>query len=152
MVDRAIEDVRRIVSNLHPTILDDLGIIATISWFMREFRKVYSGIQTQVEVGIEEEEIPELIKIVIYRVIQEAFHNVAKHSNATFVGLSLIGDGDAVELMIWDDGVGFDASERRYRKGLGITSMKERVETSGGAFSIESSVGKGTIVRAIWSE
>jgi signal transduction histidine kinase len=81
--------------------------------------------------------------VSLYRVVQEALHNALKYSRARTIGIDLKGTGDALTLTIADDGVGFDA-ERAARSGLGLTSMRERVDAMGGTFAIRSRPGAGT--------
>jgi PAS domain S-box-containing protein len=155
MIQTAIEEVRKIGMDLRPSTLDDLGILATIAWFCREFESIYSGIQIERRIEVKEEEVAYSLRTTIYRVLQEALNNVAKHSRANRVGLSLRRTGEGVELAIQDNGVGFDRREEfdaaTLRRGLGIASMRERIELSGGSFTIESSPGQGTVVRAWWA-
>ncbi|MFB3883721.1 MAG: response regulator [Thermodesulfobacteriota bacterium] len=154
IVQGTIEEARRIQMSLRPSILDDLGILATINWFCRQFESTYSNIRIRKEIEIEEDEVPESLKIVIYRVLQEALNNVAKYSKASAVLLVLRKAGKAMELVIRDSGKGFDLSEARSRigtsRGLGLDSMRERTELSGGSFNLESTIGKGTIIQASW--
>jgi signal transduction histidine kinase len=154
MVQGAVEEVRRIQRNLRPPTLDDLGLLATISWFCREFEGVYSEIRIDREIDLEEMDVPHPLKIVIYRVMQEALNNVAKHSRTKTVHLSLRKTDSRVEMEIQDHGVGFDPQEAFARKeserGLGLFSMKERTELSNGCFSIQASTGAGTTIRASW--
>jgi len=154
VVQQASEEVRQIHTDLRPSLLDDLGIISTISWFCREFEKVYSGIKIEKQVNMEEKEIPEPLKIVIFRVLQEALNNISKYGKANHVRISLKGITGKLEFIVEDNGLGFDIEHMRYvkssKRGLGLTSMKERIELSGGAFAIESTPGVGTVVRASW--
>jgi len=154
IVHTAIEEARRIQMSLRPSILDDLGILMTINWFCRQFESTYSYIRIRKEIEIEEHEVPDPLKIVIYRVLQEALNNIAKHSKASVVLLYLGKADQAIELVIRDSGQGFDLSEAQSRRGgnrgLGLDSMRERTELSGGSFSIESNKGKGTSIRASW--
>jgi signal transduction histidine kinase len=154
LIQNAIEEVRRIQTDLRPPSLDDLGILATLSWFCREYQKIYSGIRVDREIEIGEQEVPDSLKTVIYRVLQEAANNIAKHSEATRVRLSLRKKEEGIELVIEDNGKGFDPREilsgERDRRGFGLASMRERTEFSGGSFSIESKEGSGTRVRALW--
>jgi signal transduction histidine kinase len=96
-----------------------------------------------------------MLKVVIFRVLQEAVNNAAKHSSADLVRLSLRRTGDAVELSVQDNGSGFEfaktGTKDASRKGLGLASMKERTELSGGSFAIDSTLGSGTTIRASWS-
>ena len=150
----AVEEIRRISRNLRPSILDDLGILATISWLCKEFSTIYSGIVIENEINIEENDVPDPLKIVIFRVLQESLNNIAKHSRANLVRLSLKGTDGKIELTIKDSGVGFQLegvpSEEQSERGLGLASMKERTELSGGSFSIRSKKGEGSTVHASW--
>ena len=76
--------------DLRPSTLDDLGLIATISWFSREFEAIYTDIQIEKEIDVAENDIPLHLKTVIYRILQEALNNAAKHSRAKFVSISMI--------------------------------------------------------------
>jgi len=154
VAQEAVEEVRRISRNLRPSILDDLGILATISWLCREVETIYSGIRIEKQIRIEEHDVPDSLKIVIYRVLQESFNNIAKHSQATLVHLSLTGADGKIELAIADNGMGFDVEQvlsgEQSKRGIGLAGMKERTELSGGFFSVESHTGAGTTVRASW--
>jgi PAS domain S-box-containing protein len=154
IIQGTIEEARRIQMSLRPSVLDDLGILATINWFCRQFETTYSNIRIKKEIEIEENEVPDSLKIVIYRVLQEALNNIAKHSKAAVVLLFLQKTDQTVQLVIRDSGQGFDLEETYSRKGtargLGLDSMRERTELSGGSFSIESNKGKGTTIRASW--
>jgi len=154
MLQDAIEDVRKTVMNVRPSILDDLGILATISWFFRQFQAVYSDIRVEKEIGVQEKDVPDALKTNIFRVLQEAANNIAKHSQADRMRVSLRKTGNVLELVIEDNGGGLDLQSvlatAGVETGFGITSMKERTERSGGSFSIKSKTGTGTTVRAVW--
>jgi PAS domain S-box-containing protein len=154
IVQGAIDETRRIQMNLRPSILDDLGILATIRWFCRQFESTYSDIRIRQSIKIEEHEVPDSLKTVIFRVLQEGLNNVAKHSKAKVVLLFLRKTGHVIKLVIRDYGQGFDLSKVQSpdgpTHGLGLKSMRERTELSGGSFAIESREGKGTIMRASW--
>ncbi|MBC8434153.1 MAG: PAS domain S-box protein [Desulfobacterales bacterium] len=154
LTQKTIEEVRRIVRDLRPSILDDLGILATIAWFCREFESIYSTIRVEKEITVNEHEIPATLKTVIYRIMQEAFNNAAKYSQADLIRFYLKKTGDKIELTINDTGQGFDIEETVYDKhsmrGFGLASMKERAELSGGSFTIKSAKGAGTNIQAIW--
>jgi PAS domain S-box-containing protein len=156
MIHEAVEEVRRLQKNLRPSILDDLGILTTISWFCREFETIYPDIRIHQEVMIQEHDVPDPLKIVIFRVLQEALNNIAKHSKAHTVKLSLNRRNSRIHLIIKDSGMGFDVDHAlsigEHDRGLGLISMKERTELSGGSFSLESRIGAGTTVRASWPE
>ena len=150
----AVEDVRRISKNLRPSSLDDFGIVATISWLLQEFKTLYVRIEIEEQIEILEDEIPDPLKIVIYRISQETLNNVAKHSQAGVVHFCLKKTDSVIELVINDNGEGFEMEDilsgDPSGRGLGITSMRERTELSGGSFSIETRKGSGTTVQSLW--
>jgi signal transduction histidine kinase len=154
VIQQAVEEVRRIQMDLRPSLLDDIGILATIGWFTREFQKVYTSIQIEKKMDILEEEVPDSLKVVIFRIVQEALNNIAKHSKADLASVTLRKSNGKIELAIGDNGQGFDLagalSIESPEKGFGLSSMRERTELSGGTFSIESTIGVGTTIKAIW--
>jgi PAS domain S-box-containing protein len=154
IVRESVEEVRRIQMDLRPSTLDDLGILATLGWFCREYQKIYSHIRIEKEIGLQESEVSASLKTVIYRLIQEAMSNVAKYSKADLIYLSLKRMEGRIELVIKDNGKGFNLEEilspERSQGGLGLSSMRERTELSGGSFEIETTLGVGTMIRASW--
>jgi signal transduction histidine kinase len=155
LIQDTIGEARRIQADLRPPLLDDLGIVATLSWFSRRFETIYSNIRVEQTVTIKEEEVPDHLKIILFRITQEAMNNIGKHARADAVYLELRKANGIIELSIKDNGEGFDpgslASREVSMKGLGLSNMKERVEFSGGSFFIDSAKGEGTVVRALWS-
>ena len=153
-IQEAVNECRRMQMDLRPSMIDDLGLFPTISWFCRTFEQTYPGIRIEQKIDIAEGDILEPLKIVIYRVTQEAMNNIAKHSKADLVRFSLRKRDDVMELVFQDNGRGFSLekinSQRATMKGLGLMSMRERIELSGGSFNIESGEGKGTIISASW--
>jgi signal transduction histidine kinase len=153
-IQQVNEETRRIMSDLRPSVLDDLGIVPAINWFCREFQKIYSSISIEKKIDIEENAVPDSLRTPIFRICQEALNNVARHSKATFVTLSLQKLDNRIELDIDDNGKGFNSEERgvtgQSRKGLGLVSMRERAELSGGCFNIESAEWKGTVICVWW--
>jgi PAS domain S-box-containing protein len=154
MVKKSIEEVRKIQMDLRPSTLDDLGILATISWFTREFVRIYSSLHIEKRIDLQEDEVPDSLKTIIFRVVQESLNNTAKHSKAEWVYLSLQKTDGRIELRIEDNGMGFDLkstlSLKIDERGYGLSSMRERVEFSGGSFAVESTQGKGTLIQASW--
>ncbi len=154
VVQNAMEEARRIYTGLRPSMLDDLGIVATIGWFCREFQKTYASICIEQQINVDEEEVPGPLKIVIFRIVQEALNNIARHSGAELVSLCLERKDGLIHLHVEDNGTGFDlpatVAESSHEKGLGIAGMKERTELADGAFSIASVIGEGTIIHASW--
>jgi PAS domain S-box-containing protein len=154
VIQLASDEVRRIHTDLRPPLVDDLGIIATISWFCREFQKIHVGIRIEKQIHIEEKDVPEPLRIVMFRILQEALNNVTKHGKADLVRVALERTEGRIDMVVVDNGHGFDVQESYSEKngpvGVGLTSMKERVELSGGSLLIESSKGSGTTLRASW--
>ncbi len=154
LIQEVVNEVRRIQRNLRPAMLDDLGILATLGWFCRDFQSIYKSIQVDLELGVEEVDIPEPLKIVLFRIVQEAFNNVAKHSRASRVRLALgRSSAGAIALEVEDDGRGFDVNEsvsHPESRGIGLSSIRERAELSGGLLRIESTMGGGVRIRVLW--
>jgi PAS domain S-box-containing protein len=154
LTQNAIEEVRKISMDLRPSTLDDLGILPTIAWFCREFQLIYSQIRIEQHIDIRENEVPLSIKTVMFRVLQEALNNVGRHSQADVARLSLRKTESHIELVIEDNGIGFDLAEshatRSLLKGFGLAGMRERVEFSGGVFIVMPMRGAGTFIRAKW--
>ncbi len=143
------QEVRRIMADLRPSILDDLGIIPALTWLCREYQKTYSHISVDSQIGVSEEEVPDSLKTPIFRICQEAMNNIAKHSKASLVSLCLQQQNGRMELSVQDNGQGFDLET--VKKGMGLSTMKERAQLSGGSFDLETAKGKGTIIRASWT-
>jgi PAS domain S-box-containing protein len=154
MADRSIREVRRIITDLRPPCIDDLGILATINWHCRQFKKKYPEISIVQEFDTDENDVPDPLKLIIYRILQESLNNVAKHSGADKVKLLIKKDRNTLIFMVEDNGSGFEItnalSPKQPEKAWGIIGMKERTELSGGLFSIESCVEKGTKVLISW--
>jgi signal transduction histidine kinase len=155
----AIDEVQRISRNLRPSMLDNLGLYATIQWLCNRFEQIHPDICINIQLGFPEEMIPEPLKIVIFRILQEALNNIAKHSKARFAEISLKATGkkakkSSLKLTIHDQGQGFNPkrvqSDHSILKGMGLSTMKERAQLSGGSFSISSQPGAGTIIKAQW--
>jgi signal transduction histidine kinase len=153
ILQQSIEETRKICRGLRPAMLDNLGIIATLGWLCREFQGPASKLHIEFEPAIDEREIPEPLKIVIFRIAQEALSNIVRHSKAEWVDISLSKNGDQIGLVVSDDGLGMDVNQilrNGTTESLGLTGMKERAELTGGKFSIESAPGKGATIRAYW--
>jgi signal transduction histidine kinase len=153
-VKYALAEMRRISMNLRPSILDDLGILPALAWFFREFEA--SGEKTKIEreIGISEADVPPPLRIAIFRILQEATNNAVKHADAERITVSLCNVSDTIEFSIEDNGKGFDSAgvgnNGSFNKGLGLQSMRERAELSGGTYDMESAPGKGTRIRVRW--
>lgn len=152
IVCETIEETQRIANNLRPLLLDDMGLIKTIAWICRTFQEVYHDIHIEYRILATEEDVPEPLRIVICRILQEALNNVRKHSQADTVLITLSRTDARLELRIKDNGLGFDAPLTRDLNGrLGIESMKDRADLSNGIFSISSAPGAGTVIHVAWA-
>ena len=154
LAQAGVEEVRRISKNLRPSILDDLGILATMAWLCNDFQKIYPVMHIKKQINIEENNIPENLKLVIFRVLQEAMNNIARHSQAHQVRIMLDGSGNQLTLVVKDDGIGFDVDHATSHVGtaggLGLAGMKERVAFSNGTIDITSKQNIGTTIKASW--
>jgi signal transduction histidine kinase len=154
ILQNSIEETRAIYMGLRPSMLDSIGVVATLRWLRQEFCSLHPKQHVELTLDIAEEEIPEPLKIVIFRIVQESLNNIAKHSSAEWVDLLLERNGDSIKLSIKDDGVGINVESLSSRannwNSLGLRSMRERAEFSGGTFSFESAPGQGVSISAIW--
>ncbi|MBI4772688.1 MAG: hypothetical protein HY788_00670 [Deltaproteobacteria bacterium] len=154
LVKTSMIETGRIQHNLRPSLLDHLGLNAALRSLCREFDNTHRDIKTECTLEVKEKDVPEDLKIIVYRISQEALNNVAKHSGAEHVSLSLIQENDEIRLTILDDGCGFDTQEAiergRNNQRMGLASMGERCELSRGSFSIDSRKNGGTRIRASW--
>jgi signal transduction histidine kinase len=145
------EDLHRICHCLHPVILDTLGLTAGIEYLCEEYTRM-----TGIEVKFLREKIPPAssgLSLCLYRVVQEALHNVAKHARSKRVTVMLCGSGEGIQVMIRDAGCGFDPSvprtdRARKNQGLGLVSLAERVRLLAGRFEVRSKPGRGTRIVA----
>jgi PAS domain S-box-containing protein len=147
-----IKETKRISANLRPLSIDDLGLLATIDWYTRQFSQRYEDIRLVRQIDVQEHEIPEDYKIVLYRVMQEALTNAARHSKADTINIRLKKEAGCLELEVEDNGCGFNprkASETGDGlSGYGLRSMQERAEICGGSITVQSRPGAGTHIRA----
>jgi len=153
IIQETIGEALRMQNDLRPPHLDDLGILPTLSWLSRKFQEIYSRIAVEQRLEVRDEDVPELLKVVIFRIAQEAFNNIAKHARATGIKLYLGREQNKLKLVIRDNGAGFilkGPSKPAGRQGMGLSIMKERADLSGGSFSVESHPGKGTIIEVSW--
>ena len=142
VVDQTIEGIRRIIAKLSPLVLEELGLIAAIRKEAKDFTK-RTGVRTRVAVSDTVGRLSNQTETAVYRVIQEALHNVAKHANAKNVTLQMNRDGDRISLVIQDDGVGITHGPVAGRN-FGLAGMRERVAMLGGTAKVASAKNKGT--------
>lgn len=153
-VKNALDELHSIALDLRPAMLDDLGVLATLSWFFREFETDWHDIKVEKHFLVQESSIPMPLKIVIFRIIQEATNNIVKHAHASWFRVTLNKVGDTLHLSVEDNGDGFDTfADHNHHfsgKGIGLLSMAERAEHCGGRYSLESAVGHGTRIAVSW--
>ena len=145
MLDDTVKTIRRISSELRPSLLDDLGLTAAMEWQLHEFKK-RSEIKTSFSAPEPEIKLPDMIKTGLFRIFQESLTNVVRHSHAKRLKVSLSHTDDNFVLTIADNGKGFDKEKIENKRTLGILGMKERTSMIGGTYEIISTPGNGTIV------
>ena len=144
VAERTVQTVRNMALLLRPSMLDDLGLVPAVEWYAREMSR-----RGEIEVEVHEEdvseELPDPVKLCVYRMVQEALNNAARHAAAKNARVELKQTSDAIRVKITDDGRGFDPQRTR---GMGLLGMEERVKRLGGTIQIDSQPGAGTTVRA----
>lgn len=145
LVEQTLASVRNLAMGLRPAMLDDLGLGPALEWQGREFSR-RSGIPVNVEIGGALDGLPDAHRTCIFRIVQEALTNCARHARAKSIRIAVHGRQDAVFLSVQDDGVGIAGSESPGR-GLGLIGIEERARELGGAVTIYSQPDKGTTLR-----
>lgn len=139
------QDVHKLSRQIHPSILDDLGLIKAVESECNNFSK-----REGVEIIFKHENIPTIIpkgiSLSLYRIIQEGLTNISKHACANHISVSMKGTGHEALLSVQDDGIGFDFVEVREKPGLGFSSMRERARLIHGDLSISSQPERGTVI------
>ncbi|MCD9022294.1 sensor histidine kinase [Cohnella silvisoli] len=145
-----LEEIRKIIFNLRPMALDDLGLVPTLRKFVQDFEEK-TRIRAIFDTSGKEKRLPNAMEAAMFRLVQEGYNNALKHAQPTFVSLEMIFLDETVQLIIEDNGVGFhtDVVESRARthSQFGLIGMKERVELLQGKMDIESTVGHGTRIK-----
>ncbi|NTX19030.1 PAS domain-containing sensor histidine kinase [Burkholderia cepacia] len=147
LIDGMATSVRRIAADLRPPVLDDLGLEAALEWMTQGFQHRY-GVPARCEISGEKLRLNDLAAISLYRVVQEALTNVARHAQANEVFVSLSTNHRYCYLRISDDGVGFPYESTSRPDAFGVVGMRERILQLGGVLSVESSPGNGVTVSA----
>jgi signal transduction histidine kinase len=143
VLDEGVEMKRRIIEELRPTLLDNLGISSALDW---QVRQVCERAGLNCELNLADLELPSDASIAIYRIVQEAMTNIAKYASARNVDVELLGDTDGVSLIVHDDGAGLPAGVESNRLSHGIIGMRQRVRALNGTFKISSRPGTGTTI------
>jgi signal transduction histidine kinase len=143
LAESSVNVVRNMALLLRPSMLDDLGLVPALQWQAREISK-RCGIAVTVDAESVADDLPEEVKTCIYRVVQEALHNCARHAFARSVRIQVVQESRSIRLTVLDDGQGFDSAHTR---GLGLLGMEERVTHLGGHFQVQSERGHGARLR-----
>jgi signal transduction histidine kinase len=152
-----VEEIRRISNNLAPSTLEDFGLCVALQSICDQFRSPGVDLQPVCDACIDESALPDIIRFTIYRVVQESLNNMAKHASATEARVELNMSGETLQLVVRDNGQGFDPASVQdpadeNSRGAGLRNMRERVLATGGEYTLESSPGEGVRVLATWSQ
>ena len=145
LIDTTIKTVRKIATELRPSILDDLGLVAALEWQGEEFGK-RSDIKVTFTSNLDETFIQPDITTALFRIYQELLTNVARHAQAGVVNTAVYINNNILHLSVEDNGSGFDATDIISKKTLGLRGIKERTNLIGGKYEIKTSPGEGTSV------
>jgi signal transduction histidine kinase len=144
-IDGAMDTVRRIATDLRPSVLDDLGLVAAVEWQAQEFERS-TGITVQLEVQAEHVDLEDICATTAFRILQETLTNVVRHARATRVKIALRVSAEALTLEVRDNGRGISAAEMASPRALGLLGSRERAIACGGELAIGGVRGKGTTV------
>ena len=145
LIDDTVKNVRRIATQLRPSMLDDLGLVSAMEWQSDEFQKRFH-IKSDIETNLGNVKINAEKSTAIFRIFQESLTNVLRHSKATVVNTLLTIEDDVLVMSIIDNGIGFNENEINKKKSLGILGMKERTIMLGGSYQISSKENEGVMV------
>lgn len=147
---RLLAETRRLILGLRPTVLDDMGLVPAIRWYAESYL-ADQGIEVTVEAAVPAQRLPAHVEVALFRIVQEALTNVAKHAQASQVAVRLVQDQGTLRVTVADDGRGFDVADALGRAGptesVGLLGMQERSRLLGGRLAVLSHAGGGTIVR-----
>lgn len=145
LVAQALDEVRQLAFELRPTVLDDVGLAAAVHRLADDLTRRFGvGVELHLDGLDDDRRLPPEVETVVYRVVQEALTNVARHAEATTASVHLVADRGSLRAVISDDGVGFDVPEAR--RSLGLSGMSERASLVGGRVEITSTPSEGTMV------
>jgi signal transduction histidine kinase len=147
LIDDTIVTVRRLATSLRPGVLDDLGLTAAVEWQAQEFEQ-RTGIRCVLRATVDDETLDPHVSTALFRILQESLTNVARHSRASLVTVTLEDSGTDLVLEVRDDGVGIPPAAAANTRSIGLAGMRERAQLAGGGLSISGTPGVGTTVRA----
>lgn len=152
LIKECADGLHEVAFNLRPPILSDLGLVPALRSLVRRSADA-TGINLTIEATGAVRRLPEAIELTAFRVVQEALTNAVKYASAASVSVAVTYTGTGVEMLVCDDGVGFELNGRTQdRPRMGLYGMRERVELVGGAFRLQSQPGRGTRVIVILPE
>ena len=149
MTSTTIQDIRRVIADLRPSVLDDLGLVQALGWYVENYLEK-SGIEATVDTSGSDRGLPGHLETALFRVLQEAMTNIIKHSGAKNVSISIEFADSYIAGKVRDDGRGFDVADVRRREAgryaVGLLGMEERMNLLGGSLKIDSTPGSGTAI------
>ncbi len=148
LIDGTVKSIRRISTELRPSVLDDLGLNAALEWLVDEFGERLT-IEIEYKNSFNDEHIAPEIAIGLFRILQESLTNIARHAGAAKATINIKKADDSVQLTVCDDGKGFNTAPKKNRQTFGLLGIKERVNKMKGDFKISSTPGNGTIVEVL---
>jgi signal transduction histidine kinase len=148
LIDTTIEDLRRILGRLSPRTLEELGLPAAVRKEARDLSR-NTGIRAQLAISTDLRALGHELEIGLYRSLQEALHNIAKHSQAQNFSIDLLDSGTSVSLVVEDDGIGFSGRYDSGHRTFGLLGMRERIAALGGRVRIRSAKGSGTRIKIV---
>ena len=148
VVDRTIDGLRRMIARLSPLVLQEIGLLAAVRKEAKDLSK-NTGVKTKVVCPDELGRLSPEAETAIYRVVQEALNNVAKHAQAKTVTIQITRENDSVKLLVEDDGIGFAQKGVSRGRSFGLAGMRERILALGGSVKVRSSKGRGTRIEAM---
>lgn len=146
LIEKLGDKIRSISSDLRPDLLDDLGLVPTLQWYIKEFQDQHPEMKIRFQtVGFKKRLSASEVELTLYRIFQESLNNIVKHAQANEVHVMLTYSYPQVIFMVKDNGMGFDPKRRS--KGIGLIGMRERVASANGQIDVRSKTGKGTAIR-----
>lgn len=148
----SLKELQRLMTDLRPSHLDDLGLSAALRWYSSKIQE-HSSLNIRVDILGEERDLDDAVKITIFRIIQESLNNIIKHAQATHVNIHVHFEDKRVRISVFDNGIGFNREQvqqrRASRPSLGLAGMEERAALLGGTVTVQSRPGYGTEVEAL---
>ena len=149
IAETLLKNIHRLVADLRPSLLDDLGLVPAIAWYGEQRLKPL-GIEFHLDEKGLKDRLPPTVDTALFRIVQEAMTNIVRHAQATQVTVRLVREGNTVALQVSDNGQGFDPQALQpsdlHGQGLGLRGMQERASILGGDFQMQTAVGKGTVI------